>query len=184
MQVWAYFLVAAGIGVWVWPFVKAKRHPELTGKIDPRARWGMLLEMVAFAALWQGRFWAAAVPVWRVGLSMAFFALAAGISWSSVRALGKQWRFDAGLNTEGEHELVRHGPYAVVRHPIYTSLLCMLCGVGCMVATWKLFAVSMISFVAGTEIRVAVEEKLLSERFGDVFRKYREATSAYVPLIR
>jgi len=184
MQGWAYLILAAGIGVWVWPFVRAKRHPELTGKIDPRARWGMLLEMIAFALLWQGKFWGATVPLWRVSLSVGFFVLAAVLSWSSVRALGRQWRFDAGLNTEGQHKLVRHGPYAVVRHPIYTSLLCTLCGVGFIVATWKLFALSIVAFVAGTEIRVAVEEKLLHGRFSEAFEKYRRSTFRYVPLIR
>ncbi len=184
MQAWAYFLVAAGIGVWVWPFLRAKRHPHLTGVIDPRARWGMLLEMISFAVLWQGKFWEAPVPAWRVGLSVAFFAVAVALSWSSVRALGRQWRFDAGLNTEGEHELVRSGPYALVRHPIYTSLLCVLCGVGFIVTPWKLFALSLVFFVAGTEIRVAVEDRLLGSRFGDAFQAYRQAVSAYFPFVR
>ena len=134
MQWWASVLVLAGIGAWVAPFLLAKRHPELTGEIDKRARWGMLLEMLSFAALWQGRFWERAVPEWRVALAVVFFLLAAALSWSSTRALGIQWRFDAGLNAE--HELVRHGPYAMVRHPIYTSLLCLLCGVGFVVASW------------------------------------------------
>jgi protein-S-isoprenylcysteine O-methyltransferase Ste14 len=71
-----------------------------------------------------------------------------------------------------------------VRHPIYTSLLCTLCGVGFIVATWKLLALSIVAFVAGTEIRVAVEEKLLHGRFSEAFEKYRRSTFRYVPLIR
>ncbi len=182
MQWWAYVLVLAGIAAWVAPFLLAKRHPELTSTIDKRARWGMLLEMVSFAALWQSQFWMRSVPEWRVALAVAFFAIAAAISWSSVRALGIQWRFDAGLNAE--HELVRHGPYAVVRHPIYTSLLCLLCGVGFVVAPWPLLALSIALFVAGTEIRVYVEENLLRGRFGEVFQKYQQSVRAYIPLVR
>jgi protein-S-isoprenylcysteine O-methyltransferase Ste14 len=83
-----------------------------------------------------------------------------------------------------EHELVRHGPYAVVRHPIYTSLLCLLCGVGFVVAPWPLLALSIALFVAGTEIRVHVEENLLRGRFGETFQKYQQSVSAYVPLVR
>ena len=182
MQWWVYVLVLAGIGAWVAPFLLAKRHPELTSEIDKRARWGMLLEMLSFAALWQGRFWERAVPEWRVALAVVFFLLAAALSWSSTRALGIQWRFDAGLNAE--HELVRHGPYAMVRHPIYTSLLCLLCGVGFVVASWPMFALSIALFVAGTEIRVHVEESLLNGRFGDEFQKYKQTVSAYIPLVR
>lgn len=174
--------MVAGIAAWVAPFLMAKRHPELTSTIDKRARWGMLLEMLSFGALWQGKFWERALPEWRVAVAVAFFAAAAALSWMSVRALGIQWRFDAGLNAE--HELVRHGPYALVRHPIYTSLLCLLCGVGFIVASWPFFALSIVLFVAGTEIRVHVEEKLLSGRFGETFQRYKQSVSAYVPLLR
>jgi protein-S-isoprenylcysteine O-methyltransferase Ste14 len=182
MQWWSYLLVLAGIAAWVAPFLLAKRHPELTSQIDKRARWGMLLEMLSFAALWQGRFWEHAVPMWRVVLAVVFFAMAVALSWSSTRALGIQWRFDAGLNAE--HELVRHGPYESLRHPIYTSLMCLLCGVGLVVAPWWLLAVSMALFVAGTEIRVHVEDKLLRARFGEVFWRYEHTVSAYIPLLR
>jgi protein-S-isoprenylcysteine O-methyltransferase Ste14 len=182
MQWWAYLLVLAGLAAWVAPFLLAKRHPELTSQIDKRARWGMLLEMFSFAVLWQSQFWMRTVPEWRVVSAVAFFVIAAAISWSSVRALGIQWRFDAGLNAE--HELVRHGPYARVRHPIYTSLLCLLCGVGFVVAPWPLFALSIVLFVAGTEIRVHVEESLLRGRFGETFQKYQQSVSAYIPLVR
>src|SRR5947207_3171062 len=48
------------------------------------------------------------------------------LSWTSARALGRQWRIDAGLNPD--HQLVRSGGYGVVRHPIYTSMFCMLLG--------------------------------------------------------
>ena len=43
---------------------------------------------------------------------------------TGVGALGRQWRIDAGLNSD--HELVQSGPYRIVRHPIYTSMLCLL----------------------------------------------------------
>jgi protein-S-isoprenylcysteine O-methyltransferase Ste14 len=142
----------------------------------------MLLEMLSFAALWQGKFWEHAVPEWRAALAVACFTIAATLSWLAVRALGIQWRFDAGLNAE--HELVRHGPYAMVRHPIYTSLLVLLCGVGFVIAPWPLFALSIALFVAGTEIRVHVEEQLLGARFGETFEKYKQAVAAYIPLVR
>lgn len=182
MREWPYLIVFIGIAVWIAPFVLAKRHPELTSQIDKRARWGILLEMFSFAALWQGKFWEQTMPEWRVVCSILFFVVAAALSWSSARALGRQWRIDAGLNAE--HELVTHGPYSLVRHPIYTSLLCVLCGVGFMISLRPMFVLSIGLFVAGTEIRVHVEEKLLNGRFGETFQKYRQSVSAYIPLVR
>jgi protein-S-isoprenylcysteine O-methyltransferase Ste14 len=42
----------------------------------------------------------------------------------------------------------------------------------------------VILFIAGTEIRVRIEDNLLASRFGEHFREYQQRVSAYVPLVR
>jgi protein-S-isoprenylcysteine O-methyltransferase Ste14 len=42
----------------------------------------------------------------------------------------------------------------------------------------------LIALIAGTEIRVRAEDRLLAERFGESFITYRSRVSAYVPFIR
>jgi protein-S-isoprenylcysteine O-methyltransferase Ste14 len=54
---------------------------------------------------------------------------------AGARSLGRQWRIDAGLNQD--HELVTSGPYRVVRHSIYTSMLCVLIGTGCLISDFQ-----------------------------------------------
>jgi len=92
----------------------------------------------------------------RVVTSTAFFLLAAVLSWTATTALGHQWRIDAGLNPD--HELVMTGPYRWVRHPIYTSMLGVLLASGLMVSSWWLLLISFLVFMAGTEIRVRIED--------------------------
>ena len=46
------------------------------------------------------------------------------------------------------------------------------------------FAMTLLVFLAGTEIRVRVEDRLLAERFGEEFRRYRQRTPAYIPFLR
>jgi protein-S-isoprenylcysteine O-methyltransferase Ste14 len=114
--------------------------------------------------------------------SLLLFAAASTLAWTSTRALGRHWRLDAGL--DADHELVQSGPYRVVRHPIYTSMFCMLLGTGLALATpLKLLLPSILLLVIGTEIRVRVEEKLLASRFGDQFLDYQRRVSAYIPFI-
>jgi protein-S-isoprenylcysteine O-methyltransferase Ste14 len=121
--------------------------------------------------------------LWRVLASSLCFVLAIALSWTATRALGRQHlRFDAAIGTE--HELVRSGPYGLVRHPIYTSMLCVLWGIGLMAASPVLFAVATAVFLMGTEIRVRIEERLLAARFGEQFEQYRRSTRAYLPLLR
>src|SRR6185437_11164949 len=148
----------------------------------PAARWGVVLEAIGYSLLWQGEFWARAPAEWRVAVSILFFTIACFFSWTGTRALGRHLRLDAALNPD--HELVRSGPYRVIRHPIYASMLCVLLGTGFLVARWALLIAGVLVFIAGTEIRVRIEEKLLASRFGDEFLEYRRGVPAYIPLIR
>jgi protein-S-isoprenylcysteine O-methyltransferase Ste14 len=89
---------------------------------------------------------------------------------------------EAGLNAD--HELVTWGPYRLVRHPIYTSMLLLLLATGSLVTPWPLLLASLVSFLIGTEIRVRVEDRLLAERFGEQFQQYQRRVAAYIPLLR
>src|SRR5262245_50049778 len=51
-----------------------------------------------------------------------------GIAIWARHTLGKSWQADVTLKTD--HVLVRHGPYAIVRHPIYLGLLVAVVGMG------------------------------------------------------
>jgi protein-S-isoprenylcysteine O-methyltransferase Ste14 len=171
--------------VWFLPFARAPHRGEKAGtraSVDRRARWGIVLEAIAYALLWQTRFWTRTPGAWRFGTALVLFVCASALSWTAVQALGRQWRIDAGLNVD--HQLVKSGPYRIVRHPVYSSMLCMLLGTGALVTPLPLLAVALVIFLAGTEIRVRVEERLLASRFGAAFDAYRARVSAYVPFVR
>jgi protein-S-isoprenylcysteine O-methyltransferase Ste14 len=182
MTVFAYSVLAAGWLFWFAPFLLINAKSGTARKIDPRARWGILLAGVAYAALWQTPFWEHPPVLWQVALELLFFALAATLSWTARRALGKQWRIEAGLNAD--HELITSGPYRILRHPIYTSMLCTLLGTGVLITPWWLLLISIVIFIAGTEIRVRVEDSLLSSHFGDRFQDYKQNVPAYIPFLR
>ncbi len=104
------------------------------------------------------------------------------VMWTAVAHLGKQFRINAGLYHD--HELVRTGPYAVIRHPIYGSMLLMLLGTALVLTRPVWIAVALVLFLTGTEIRVHTEDGLLASRFGDQFTAYRRKVSAYIPFVR
>jgi protein-S-isoprenylcysteine O-methyltransferase Ste14 len=131
MRGYAYAILAAGWLIWLTPFLLARRHAEKPKQVDRRARWGVLLVAVAYSILWQNSFWARPLSTWRVAVSTCCLLLAGILSWTGARSLGRQWRIDAGLNPD--HDLVMSGPYKLVRHPIYTSMLFLLIGTGFMV---------------------------------------------------
>lgn len=168
--------------VWLGGFVSAKPTFKPPEKQDSRARWGMLLQAAAFLTLYWQRSPALEPDIRRLALAILSLTAAAFLSWSGVRALGRHFRMDAGL--DADHQLVRVGPYRIVRHPIYASVLCMLIGSGLLLARWPALLLATALGVAGTEIRVRVEDALLASRFGEKFLDYQRSTPAYIPFLR
>jgi len=182
MTVWHYALIAAGSVLWAAPFPFFRKGRKGLSALDRRARWGVLLECLGYTLLWQGSFWTRSPAPWRTAVSILLFAAAGALSWTSARALGRQLRVDAALGAE--HELICSGPYRLVRHPIYTSMLCVVLGTGLLISPWYLLAAALAIFLAGTEIRMRVEEDLLEARFGDRFRRYRRDVPRFIPFVK
>lgn len=177
--------LAALWAIWWYPFLFRAPHrqnrPSIT--VHGPTRLGLLLESLAFLCAFSIRIPAGTDPGFERLTPSAFFGLL-GVAggWTSVQHLGRQFRIHAGLYED--HQLVRTGPYALVRHPIYASLLAMLLATLFAVTPWAWWPLPLALFVAGTEIRVRSEDGLLAGRFGKAFDDYRRTTAAYVPFLR
>jgi protein-S-isoprenylcysteine O-methyltransferase Ste14 len=182
MLAYTYAILAAGTILWCVPFVLARVKRREPFHLDKRARWGVALEGVSYSLLWQGPFWERSPEWWLFALSILLFALAGALSWTGARALGRHLRIDASV--DATHELVRSGPYRLVRHPIYTSLLCVLLGTGILISPLYLMLPAAAIFLAGTEIRMRVEDKMLASRFGEQFTAYRHNVPRLIPFLR
>jgi protein-S-isoprenylcysteine O-methyltransferase Ste14 len=170
---------------WAWPFAFRAPHYQKRASITAMGPTvaGLLLEVLAVAIALAFRLPPGQPPgPVRVLASMVAGAISAALSWTSVKHLGKQFRVNAGLYED--HELVRAGPYGIVRHPIYSSVLAILLSTILLLTPWRWAAVSLVLFVVGTEIRVRTEDHLLASRFGREFAEYRRKVPAYVPFVR
>jgi len=156
-----------------------QNRPSVTA--TPPTIAGLLLELASYAVALG---WRAPQPAeqWRLVASMVIAPGAVVLFWNAVAHLGKQFRIRAGLYID--HQLVRTGAYAYVRHPIYASMLGMLLATSLLATAWPAFALSLVLFVAGTEIRVHTEDALLAARFQGEFAAYKKAVPAYIPFVR
>jgi protein-S-isoprenylcysteine O-methyltransferase Ste14 len=80
------------------------------------------------------------------------------------------------------HELVQSGPYALVRHPIYTGLLVALIGTAVAVDRWRAVA-GLTLLMTGIAYKISVEERFMREQFGDAYARYRARVKALVPFV-
>jgi protein-S-isoprenylcysteine O-methyltransferase Ste14 len=113
----------------------------------------------------------------------ALVLVAAGLAftvWARVQ-LGTNWSGSVTLK-EG-HELVRSGPYAIVRHPIYTGLLVALLGTA--VACGELRALIGLAVVAAAFVRkLRIEERFMRESFPEQYARYSAEVPALIPFAR
>jgi protein-S-isoprenylcysteine O-methyltransferase Ste14 len=126
----------------------------------------------------RGRFLPQAPYVVPLGLTLqcACFALAV---WAR-RHLGRNWSGEISMKID--HRLITTGPYALVRHPIYTAMLGMFAGAAIVSGQWHaLLGVAVISFAYWRKIRL--EEPPLLETFGDAWVAYRRRTRALIPWV-
>ena len=171
--------------LWFFPYVflapKVQKRESIT--VTSPSRFGLLLEVVGIAMLFLLR--VPDAPRIEMPILIAAFVLgllACLMMWTAITSLGRQFRIQAGLYHD--HELVRHGPYGLVRHPIYASLLMMSIVTGLLLTPWLWLMIAAAIHVAGTEIRVHTEERLLASRFGEQFSTYKKSVPAYLPLVR
>jgi protein-S-isoprenylcysteine O-methyltransferase Ste14 len=170
---------------WAYPFIFHAPHRQNRPSITLAApTWaGLALECLAIFIAFACRLPVDEPPGAARLIGTIVLGIAATVlSWSAVKHLGRQFRVNAGLYED--HELVRSGAYAVVRHPIYASLLAILGSTLCLLTPWQWILISLALFIGGTEIRVHAEDGLLRSRFGEQFEAYRRQVKAYVPFVR
>ena len=114
-----------------------------------------------------------------VGLALSVLGVAFSL-WAIV-TLGRH--YDLVLEVHEGHELIRRGPYALVRHPVYTGLALHFAGVCFATGNALLIAGTLLLSFPAFYLRASAEETLLRERFGTEYEKYAREVPMLVPLL-
>jgi protein-S-isoprenylcysteine O-methyltransferase Ste14 len=168
---------------WIW----ASRHAKPSVR---RESIGSRLLHVLPLFLAVGLLWSKRIPVallnerlfpwapWEFWI--AAFITAAGLLftvWARVY-LGRNW---SGVVTiKQDHELIDTGPYALLRHPIYTGLLVAFIGSAVALGEWRGLLAVLIAWAALWR-KQRLEERWMTERFGEQYVAYCQRVPALVP---
>jgi protein-S-isoprenylcysteine O-methyltransferase Ste14 len=187
----AEVVLAAVMVCWLgfaWILVVGKRQAaKVETKRNAISHAGFFVQGVGYALLFVAarQFFSPFIPMPRIAeliFGVVTIAVGAASVWfclAAARTLGKQWALVARV-VEG-HELVMEGPYGIVRNPIYLAMFGMLIATGLAVSSWQGLILGTIVFLAGNEIRVRTEEKLLRGAFGAKFEEYARRVPAFLP---
>jgi protein-S-isoprenylcysteine O-methyltransferase Ste14 len=81
-----------------------------------------------------------------------------------------------------DHELIESGPYALVRHPIYTGLIVM--GLGTAINYGRAFGFALFVALCGSLWwKARQEERLMSSHFPGAYADYKARVRAVIPYV-
>lgn len=122
------------------------------------------------------RFLPNALIVKLIGLALELAGVAVAI-WAR-RILGRNWSGE--ITIKQDHQLIRSGPYAIVRHPIYTGLLAMYTGTAIVSGQVHALLGLLVGIIAYLR-KTRMEEANLVKAFGAQYDAYREESWAILP---
>jgi len=95
------------------------------------------------------------------------------------------WSIRSAPSNAADDTLVTQGAYKWFRHPIYLAFLLMLIATGLIISARGPLLIAAILYLAGSEIRIFIEEDELLERFPTSYRQYQQQTKwRYFPGLR
>jgi len=105
------------------------------------------------------------------------------VLWGRL-ALGKMYFVSTGLGAQlfADHQLLTHGPFAIVRHPMYLGLITAALGGLLIYQTWT--TVFFAVFSPAVLLRARREEQALSAEFGQTWQEYCRRVPAIIPFWR
>jgi protein-S-isoprenylcysteine O-methyltransferase Ste14 len=110
------------------------------------------------------------------GFVLALLGLALAM-WARIH-LGQYWSDRVVLKVD--HQLVRTGPYAWIRHPIYSGVLLGVAGTAVVLGEWRgvlAFVILLVNYC----IKAGREDRLLAEAFPDQFAEHKSHAGFLLP---
>lgn len=145
---------------------------------------GVAVQMIAFTLVGFGPILTTLAPDSPLAIAEAagvlvLLAVTIGLFTAAARAMGKNWSIVA--RTREDHQLVTWGPFAAIRHPIYTALFAFMLAMALAFGHWRGLVLGVPLYWLGTWMRVAEEEKLLRAQFGAAYDAYAARVKRFVP---
>lgn len=158
-----------------------RRSKQSTVK-NKRDRRSLLILWVVIASCLSLGPWAAAYQVWifnGITIGVIIYTVGFIIRWTAIYQLGRMFTVDVTITDQ--HVLKTSGLYKLVRHPSYLGLLLIIAGLGvCLNSALSLIIMFAPAFIA-ISYRISIEEKALTDEFGEQYAIYQSKVKKLIP---
>jgi protein-S-isoprenylcysteine O-methyltransferase Ste14 len=185
-MIWRYLIEGPWIVFVAYWAVGALKTRRTVTQESVASRYGtLLLEIVGFVLLFSD---VAAIGflghrVFHQTYSLAVTGVA--FTWIGIAiALWARWHlgqyWSARVTLKEDHQLIRTGPYAHFRHPIYSGIDLAAVGGALAIDKWRC-VVGVGLIILGYWIKAKKEESMLSAQFGEAFKEHCRQTGFLIP---
>jgi protein-S-isoprenylcysteine O-methyltransferase Ste14 len=112
-------------------------------------------------------------------IGVLLVALGVGLAIFARIYIGRNW--GTPMSRKQDPELVTGGPYAVIRHPIYSGII--LATLGTMIGLSIVWVVPLIVLIPYFIYSARAEEEFMCQQFGEAYRAYMRRTKMLVPFV-
>jgi len=185
-MIWRYLIEGPWIvfvAYWATGALKTRRTVSQESFLS---RYGILLfEILGFVLLFSD---AAGIGILHrhvVPPSDALAAVGVALTWIGIAiALWARWHlgqyWSARITLKEDHKIIRTGPYAYFRHPIYSGLDLAALGGALAIDRWRCL-LGVVLIILGYWIKARKEESMLTAQFGAAFEEHRRQTGFLIP---
>ncbi len=174
-------------------FVKPQRaEPDV---VEERKKFGIAEGVISFAILgyfasiilyllnlpWFAWSQIPAFPEFIRWIGVVLTLVSVPFLWWIHKTLDRQ--YSPCLQIKESHRLITDGPYASVRHPMYTVFNSFSFGVSLLTANFFILGFAVILIIPFPFV-AQKEEHMLLEKFGDEYAEYMKRTGRFLPRIR
>jgi protein-S-isoprenylcysteine O-methyltransferase Ste14 len=181
MHVTDTIILIGWIAFWIYWFAR------MVGVKQGRTRWGqfagfrIVIFVVIVFVVRAGAFKNQTITdnAWRQGIGLALFAAGLGLAIWARLYIGRNW--GSPMSQKDDPDLVRTGPYARIRHPIYSGILLAVIGTAVAVSWfWLFIGVVMAAYFGYSAF---MEERYMTSQFPDSYPGYKHSTKMFVPFV-
>jgi protein-S-isoprenylcysteine O-methyltransferase Ste14 len=116
---------------------------------------------------------------WQAPAGLALFGTSLWLFRRTHKALGTNW--SVTLQTGERQQLITHGPYRWVRHPMYSAFWLWAFAQACLLPNWVAGTAGIVGFGVLFLVRLPKEEQLMLEHFPVEYRDYMKSTWRVIP---
>ncbi|MFZ0771959.1 MAG: isoprenylcysteine carboxylmethyltransferase family protein [Candidatus Sulfotelmatobacter sp.] len=186
---WKYLIEGPWIAFVVYWAVGALKTRRTERTESFTSRYGILfIEIVGFALVFMDETEIGILGLRVIPRSYALGVTGVALTWAGIAlALWARWHlgqyWSARITIKEDHKLIRTGPYARLRHPIYSGLDLAAIGSALVIDRWRC-VVGVCLIILGYWIKAKREEAMLTEQFGADYQEHCRHTGFLFPCLK